>query len=63
MKCFYLLKQPTMNYLGSHLGLRPPLQATSQHDIQITYPKLSKSKRSQMTINYTSVLKQATRKH
>ena len=41
----------------------PLLQSTSQHDINITYPKLNKSRRSHMTIKYTSVLKQATRKH
>lgn len=52
-----------MGYLSASLGSRPRLKATSQHDIQKTYPKLSKSKRSQMTINHTSVLKQATGKY
>ena len=31
-----------MGYLGSHFGLRLPLQATSQHYIKITYPKIIK---------------------
>ena len=63
MKSYHLLKEPTMGYPLASLGPRSPLQATSQHDIQITYPKLSENKRSQMTINHTSVLKQATDKH
>ena len=63
MKCYHLLKQAAISYLGNHLGLRPPLQATSQHDIHITYPKLSKEKISQKTMYHTSFLKQETGKY
>ena len=52
-----------MGYLSASLGSRPLLQATFQHDIHITYPKLNMGKRSQMTINHTLVPKQAIGKH
>ena len=52
-----------MGYPSSHFGPWPPLQATSQLNIQITYPKLSKIKRSQKTTYHTSILKQATKKY
>ena len=62
MKCYHLLKQPTMGYPDNHLGIWPPFQATSQHDIHITYPKLNKSRRPHTTINHISGFKQETEK-
>ena len=37
-----LIKLLTMGYPSNHFWPRPPLQATSQLNIQITYPRLIK---------------------
>lgn len=58
-----LIKIIYNGFPSASLGPRPPLQATSQHEIQITYPNLNKEKRYQKTTYHTSVLKQATDKH
>ena len=58
-----LIKIATMGYLSASLGPQLPLQATSQHDIQITYPKIIKIKRSQKNTFHTSFIKQATDKY
>ena len=52
-----------MGYPLAFLGPQSPLQATSKHDIHITYPKLSKEKRYQKTTFHTSFLKQETKNY